>query len=437
MSVSSANLAIAQRAGALYLPLMAAMTLALARPPHPRRFAACLLGLLWTAPTLVALQLANLRMGWWSFPGAEMGLRGMPLELYAGWAILWGILPALAFPRLPLGWVAAIMAGFDLVAMPLCGAVVHLGLNWLIGEGVAVTFVLLPGLSLARWTHQQTHLPVRAAMQVATSGLLFLFLIPECVFALRPGYNWAPLLAMPVWQSQLALLGMLIAALPGLGAVIEFAQRGGGTPIPYDPPKRLVASGIYRYVANPMQLACTLTILLWALLLRCPWLLLEPAIAVVYSAGIARWDERQDLAARFGEPWRKYRREVHDWLPRLRPHHAGPPARLYMATACAPCNQLQRWIERRFPIGVQILSAESLPSGSIQRVTYDPGDGSPAVSGIRALGRALEHLHLGWALAGTALRMPGVWQLTQLLMDVSGFGPRALSAPSTCRTHVH
>jgi len=436
MTAPRLDSAFAERVGALYLPLTSAMILALTRRRHPRRFAACLLGLLWTAPMLLALQCANLRVAWWNFPGAETGLREMPLELYAGWAILWGILPALAFPRLPLAWVAAIMAAFDLVAMPLCGAVVHLGPNWLIGEGVAVTFVLLPGLSLARWTQQQTHLPVRAAMQVATSGLLFLFLIPEVVFALRPGSNWAPLLQMPVWQRQLAMLGLLILALPGLGAAMEFAQRGGGTPIPYDPPKRLVTSGIYRYVANPMQFACTLTMLFWAAILRNPWLLLAPAIAVIYSAGIARWDERLDLAERFGDSWRIYRSEVRDWLPRWIPYSSGRGARLYLAATCRPCSELERWFAKRTKTGMEILPAEWLQE-PIERMTYDPGDGSPAVSGIRAMGRALEHLHLGWALAGAAMRLPGAWQLIQLLMDVSGFGPRRRVCAPAPQTHVH
>ena len=38
----------------------------------------------------------------------------------------------------------------------------------------------------------------------------------------------------------------------------------------------------------------------------------------------------------------------------------------------------------------------------------------------------LEHLNLAWAIAGTALRIPGVWQSVQLLMDASGLGPRPL-----------
>jgi protein-S-isoprenylcysteine O-methyltransferase Ste14 len=425
-----------QRAGALYLPLMAASILAVARRRHPRRFAACLLGFLWTTPALLLLQLLNLQRNWWNFPGAGIGLRGMPLELYAGWVILWGILPTLAFPRLPLAWVAAIMAGFDMVAMPLCGAVVRLGPDWRIGEAASIVSVLLPGLCLARWTLRDTHLALRAALQVATSGLLFLFLIPEVVFALRPGLNWGPLFSMPDWQRQLALLLMSLFTIPGVGAVMEFAQRGRGTPIPYDPPRRLVTSGIYRYLANPMQLSCTLVMLLLAAILRNPGLLLSPAIAVIYSAGIARWDERQDLAARFGNDWRAYRNEVRDWLPRWLPYHAGPPARLYLASTCGPCSQLARWFARRTVTEMEILPAESLQI-LVERMTYDPADGSAAVSGIRAMGRALGHLHLGWALVGTAMRLPGIWQAVQLLMDVSGFGPRRLACSAAQRTDVN
>jgi hypothetical protein len=72
------------------------------------------------------------------------------------------------------------------------------------------------------------------------------------------------------------------------------------------------------------------------------------------------------------------------------------------------------------------MDAETLPSGSIRRLRYDPADGTPTVEGVRALGRALEHLHFGWAFCGTALRLPVLWQTIQLLMDASGLGPRLL-----------
>jgi hypothetical protein len=71
---------------------------------------------------------------------------------------------------------------------------------------------------------------------------------------------------------------------------------------------------------------------------------------------------------------------------------------------------------------MSMVDAETTPRGSIERLRYMEGDYS--VEGVRALGRALEHLNFGWAIAGTALRLPLVWQTVQLLMDASGLGPR-------------
>ena len=72
---------------------------------------------------------------------------------------------------------------------------------------------------------------------------------------------------MPGWQLQLAIQCVFLIAVPGISAAFEFAERGGGTPIPFDPPRRLVTSGIYRYCANPMQVSCTVVMFVWALLL--------------------------------------------------------------------------------------------------------------------------------------------------------------------------
>ncbi|HWW60101.1 MAG TPA: hypothetical protein VN181_01925, partial [Thermoanaerobaculia bacterium] len=37
-----------------------------------------------------------------------------------------------------------------------------------------------------------------------------------------------------------------------LRCIWEFAWRGRGTPAPFDPPRRLVVTGFYRFVRNPM-----------------------------------------------------------------------------------------------------------------------------------------------------------------------------------------
>lgn len=419
------------RAGALYFPLMVALIAALLRGRPQRLFAACLLGVLWVIPALLIVQRFNLLAGWWQFSSAAFTFRGMPLEFYLGWAVLWGILSHLVFRRRNLFFCVAIFIGADLILMPLCRPAIQLGRHWLIGEFVAVVFVLTPSLCIGRWTLEDSHLRLRATMQVAIAGMIFLYLIPEIAFALRPGLGWTPLLTLSAWQRQLALQGLALFAIPGIGAVIEFAERGRGTPIPYDPPKQLVISGIYRYCANPMQISCAVVMFGWAILLRNSWLLIAAAISGIYSAGIAEWDERQDSSRRFGNDWKSYRAHVKIWRLRWRPFTSGVPARLYIASTCGPCAELRSWIEARRPSDLEILAAESLPQGSISRMRYDPGDGSQRVEGIRAFGRSLEHIHLGWAFAGMTMRLPLLWQTIQLVMDASGLGPRVVQS-TTC-----
>src|SRR6202012_5569883 len=141
----------------------------------------------------------------------------------------------------------------------------------------------------------------RAAGQVLLAGLVFLYLVPEIVFAFRPGTpGWQPFLGASPFLRQLWLQILVLLAVPGISAVQEFAMRGHGTPLPYDPPRSLVVSGIYRYCANPMQLSCAVVMLAEALMLRNRWLVLAAFLAGIYSAGLARWDEEVDLARRFG-----------------------------------------------------------------------------------------------------------------------------------------
>jgi len=60
----------------------------------------------------------------------------------------------------------------------------------------------------------------------------------------------------------------------------------------------------------------------------------------------------------------------------------------------------------------------------LTRMTYDPDDGSADSVGIAALGRALEHVNLAWALVGMFVRLPGVCWLLQVVLDASGGGPK-------------
>jgi len=345
------------RVGSLYFPLVLALLAGLTRQRQPKQFAACLLSFLWVTPALLVVQQLNLLAGWWHFSGGSISIRGMPLELYLGWIVLWGIIPQLVFRRLHLIACIVVFVVADLALMPSCQPVIQLGRQWLTGESVAVLLVLIPALCVGRWTFDDSHLRMRATLQVVVAGLLFLYFIPEIAFALRSGRGWTPLLALSNWQRQLALQGLALLAIPAVSAVTEFAERGMGTPIPYDPPKRLVTSGIYRYCSNPMQMSCALVMCGWAILLGNGWILAAAAVSGIYSAGIAEWDERQDLFLRFGSRWKTYRMNVKNWRVRWRPYSSGDQACLYIAASCGPCTELRTWIELRRPSGLQIISA--------------------------------------------------------------------------------
>ena len=97
------------------------------------------------------------------------------------------------------------------------------------------------------------------------------------------------------------------------------------------------------------------------------------------------------------------------------------------------CREVGRWFERRGARQLAIVQAETHPSGSLMRITYEPGDGTRAAAGVEAVARALEHIHLGWALVGCLLRLPVICQFAQLLTDASGGGPRKIASTGNCQ----
>ena len=130
------------------------------------------------------------------------------------------------------------------------------------------------------------------------------------------------LIAMPAIRQGSFAWPALALLVPGIGlhlwCVREFSVRGNGTLAPWDPPRHLVASGLYRVSRNPMYLAVSLILLGWASGFR-SWLLLVYALAVMVAFHLrVLLHEEPFLARTHRDEWPRYRARVPRWLFRSR-----------------------------------------------------------------------------------------------------------------------
>jgi len=150
-------------------------------------------------------------------------------------------------------------------------------------------------------------------------NLLFIAVVPTLTI------GWIPLRwleSRPAWPGQLAVQHYLGAAFVILGALAYlhcvwlFMQRGKGTPALFDPPRKLVQRGLYRWVRNPMYLAAPLILAGEAcFLLSLPIAIYGVVLASIFQL-IVVLHEESDLSFRFGAMYDDYRREVPRWFPR-------------------------------------------------------------------------------------------------------------------------
>ncbi|MEU2612960.1 isoprenylcysteine carboxylmethyltransferase family protein [Micromonospora sp. NPDC007271] len=421
----------AARYVSLAVPLLAVLAAArLERRQHAR--AAALLAFVAAGIGIAALNEVARRTGWYAFAPVRGSYRGMPVDLWLGWAALWGPLPVLLRRFLPLPLAVGLLLWVDAVAMPALHPLVRLGPHWLVGEAVGLLAVALPAQLLGRYCADRRHLVARALLQVGVFAALVLWFVPTLAFEVGDG-SWAGLTGLSASGLLVVAQVALLVAAPALAAVREFVVRGGGTPYPWDPPRRLVTTGPYAYVANPMQIGAAALVLLTAVVARSGSLVLAAGTAVAFAVAVAGPHEVHDLHLRYAEGWRAYRRQVRNWWPRWRPYRSGPPAVLWLDADCGPCGATWRFLARRQPVGLTIRPAVT-HERVLWRAEYAGGDGHEE-RGVAAFARALEHLSLGWALVGWILRLPGVAWLAQLVTDAMiapphPAGPRGEGCPT-------
>lgn len=239
---------------------------------------------------------------------AALGLR-WAVWIAAPWTILVAaLMTAYATVTQFAGWGAALM-----IAAAACSTFAAILL--LLGE-VPPRLVLIGPFAFrgARQAATSTHLGRTIAQMLVFWGF-FLVVLPLLIA--RGEDRWRLRLDLPPWVHLSGVVLLVAASALGVWSAVSMATRGDGTPLPSAAATRLVVSGPYRLVRNPMAVAGIAQAVGVGLLLG-SWLVVLYALA-----GSLLWNwvvrplEEADLEARFGAEFVAYRRRVSCWLPRV------------------------------------------------------------------------------------------------------------------------
>lgn len=144
-------------------------------------------------------------------------------------------------------------------------------------------------------------------------AVLAFLLLPTVVAGIVPAWLARGAVMRGVWLAGCIVLAVGLVILGW--CVRDFYVAGRGTLAPWDPPRRLVVVGLYRWTRNPMYVGVLAILVAW-------WLLFPSWSLGAYALGVAVavhcrviWHEEPWLERQFGDDWRRYRARASRWLP--------------------------------------------------------------------------------------------------------------------------
>lgn len=184
--------------------------------------------------------------------------------------------------------------------------------------GLAFNGLLCANRSLFR--NASSHLlgnALKTLVQIICMWTILLVAIPAVILEAFDAFRW-PAGGWPLWLGGI-LFGC--CSLLGLSSAYVMVRDGQGTPLPLDQTNRLVVSGPYAYLRNPMAVAGLGQGLAVALITQSVPVLVYVAIGALLWQVVVRPMEERDLSERFGDSYRCYCQEISCWIPRFRRIH--------------------------------------------------------------------------------------------------------------------
>lgn len=121
------------------------------------------------------------------------------------------------------------------------------------------------------------------------------------------------------WIDSLGWLLVLAGAAVLVHAFVAFAWHGRGTPAPAAPTERLVVTGAYRHVRNPMYVAVLAVVLGQVLLFASGGLFAYLVVIGISMASFVHIYEEPTLRESYGPAYDEFCENVPRWRPRLTP----------------------------------------------------------------------------------------------------------------------
>ena len=124
------------------------------------------------------------------------------------------------------------------------------------------------------------------------------------------------------WPTDVAgVLFLLMGLILFLRTVFLFHYKGKGTLAPWHPTQKLVVTGPYRYIRNPMISGVLFILIGEGLFFRSVSLLIWAGCFFLINTVYFILVEEKDMLKRFGDTYIEYKKNVPRWVPRLRPYN--------------------------------------------------------------------------------------------------------------------
>ena len=125
-----------------------------------------------------------------------------------------------------------------------------------------------------------------------------------------------------LWRFLIGVVCFLAGMLLAISTVRLFPKLGNGTPAPWDSTTKLIVTGPYAYVRNPMITGVVLILTSEALMLPSLAIGIWAVLFLIINMFYFPLSEEPGLRKRFGKEYDEYCKNVPRYIPRLTPWKA-------------------------------------------------------------------------------------------------------------------